>query len=120
MVQKVVRLRVEVTVNEGQLETFRSIAKQMVAGAEAEPGTLGYEWFAGADGASFTLLETYEDARAVETHFMGPVVQQLVPRLAAIVSIKSFEIYGDPGPRVTQMASALGGVILPYVSGINR
>ena len=46
MVEQVVRLTVNLTVNEGQLDAFKSIAQAMTEGARTEPGTLGYEWFA--------------------------------------------------------------------------
>ncbi len=120
MIEQVVRLRVTVTVNAGQLEAFKSIAKDMVLGAEAEPGTLGYEWFASADGSSFTLLETYANAAAVEAHFTGPIVGELVPKLAAHVTINGLEFYGDPGPKVTEMAAGFGAVHFPYWAGMKR
>jgi len=117
---QVVRLRVALTVNIGQLEAFKSIAREMVAGAEMEPGTLGYEWFSGPGENSFTLLETYESIAAVEAHFTGAVVGRLVPKLAAHVTITGFEFYGDPGPKVTQMAAGFGAVHFPYWGGMNR
>ena len=120
MVEQVVRLTVSVTVNDGQLEAFKTIAKDMTAGSQAEPDTLGYEWFAGNDGNSFRLVETYKDAKAVEAHFTGPVVQQLVPRLAALVTVNSMEFYGDPGPKVSEMAAGFGAVTFQYWLGINR
>jgi len=120
MVEQVVRLTVNFTVNDGQLEAFKSIAHTMTEGSEAEPGTLGYEWFAAADGKHFRLVETYVDAAAVEAHFMGQVVQQLVPKLAATCAVDGFEFYGDPGPKVTQMASGMGAVVFQYWIGIGR
>ena len=120
MNEQVVRLRVTVTVNEGQLDAFKSVAREMVAGAEMESGTLGYEWFSGAGETSFTLLETYENVAAVEAHFTGPVVGKLVPKLAAHVKITGLEFYGDPGPKVTEMAAGLGAAHFPYWNGMNR
>ena len=120
MVEQVVRLTVNMTVNEGQLGAFKSIALAMTEGSKAEPGTLGYEWFAGADGKRFRLLETYRDAGAVEAHFMGPVVQQWVPKLAEVCAVDGFEIHGDPGPKVTEMAAGFGASIFQYWLGINR
>jgi len=120
MVEQVVRLAVDLTVNEGQLEVFTSVAQAMTAGSEAEPGTLGYEWFSSADGKRFRLVETYADAAAVEAHFMGPVVQAMVPKLAAVCSVDRFEIYGDPGLKVAEMAGGFGGVVYQYRMGINR
>ena len=82
MLASVVRLTVRLTPNQGQLDEFRSIAQAMTEATQAEPGALGYEWFTGANG-QFHLLETYVDAGAVLAHFLGPVVQQMVPRLQA-------------------------------------
>ena len=98
MVEQVIRLTVSLIVNEGQMDAFKSIAATMTEGSKAEPGTLGYEWFASGDGKRFRLVETYVDSSAVEAHFMGPVVQQWVPKLAA----------------------GFGAVIYGYWLGINR
>ena len=81
---------------------------------------LGYEWFASGDGKRFRLVETYANAGAVEAHFMGPVVQQWVPKLAAVCAVDGFEIYGDPGAAVAEMAGGFGAVIFQYWLGIDR
>ena len=120
MVEQIVRLSVNLTVNEGQIEAFKSIAKTMTEGSKLEPGTLGYEWFAKEDGKRFTLLETYADAAAIEAHFTGVVVQEWVPKLAAVCAIDGFEIYGNPGPNVAAMAAGLGAIISQYWIGIDR
>lgn len=120
MVEQVVRLTVNLTINEGQLASFKSIAQSMTEGSKAEPGTLGYEWFAGSDGSRFRLVETYVDASAVEAHFMGPVVQEWVPKLTAVCAVDGFEIYGNPGPKVAEMAAGFGAVVFKYWLGINR
>ncbi len=108
------------TVHESRLDAFKSLAQAMTESSNAESGTLGYEWFAGAEGKSYRLVETYANAAAVEAHFAGPVVQQLVPRLMALCTVDAVEIYGDPGPKVTQIASGLGAAIFKYWIGIGR
>jgi quinol monooxygenase YgiN len=120
MVEQVVRLTVNFVVSREQLEEFTRIAQAMTAVAAAEPGTLGYEWFASADGKRFRLVETYVDASAIEAHFMGPAVQQWVPKLVPVCKVDGFEIYGDPGPKVAAMAGGLGAVVYRYWFGINR
>jgi quinol monooxygenase YgiN len=120
MVKQVVRLTVNFVVSGEQLEEFKSIAEAMTAVSRAEPGTLGYEWFASADGKQFRLVETYVDSSAIEAHFMGPAVQQWVPKLAAVCKVDGFEIYGDPGPKVAEMAGGFGAVVFQYWLGINR
>jgi quinol monooxygenase YgiN len=120
MVEQVVRLTVNLTVNEGQLGAFKSVAQAMTEGSKAEPGTLGYEWFSSADNKRHRLVETYVDAAAIEAHFTGAVVQQMVPKLAAVCSVDALEIYGDPGAKVAEMAGGFGGVVYQYWLGINR
>ncbi|MFZ0394960.1 MAG: putative quinol monooxygenase [Terracidiphilus sp.] len=119
MLASVVRLTVRLTPNQGQLDEFRSIAQAMTEATQAEPGALGYEWFTGANG-QFHLLETYVDAGAVLAHFLGPVVQQMVPRLASVCSVDGFEVYGDPGPEVGAMVAGFGAQILTYWQGLDR
>ncbi|MGA2168193.1 MAG: antibiotic biosynthesis monooxygenase [Terracidiphilus sp.] len=120
MVEQVVRLTVDLTVNERQLEKFKSIAETMTAGSRSEPGTLGYEWFSSGDSKRFRLVETYVNADAVLAHFTGAVVLELVPKLAAVCTVSGFEVYGDPGPEVTEMAAGFGAEIFEYWLGINR
>jgi quinol monooxygenase YgiN len=120
VIEEIVRLTVNLTVNEGQIDAFKRIAKTMTEGTKSEPGTLGYEWFAEADGKRFRLVETYADAGAIEAHFTGPVVQEWVPKLAAVCAVDGFEIYGDPGPKVAAMAAGFGAVIFEYWMGIDR
>jgi quinol monooxygenase YgiN len=120
MEKQVVRLTVNLVVNDGQLEAFKSIAQSMTSVSQAEPGTLGYEWFSSADGKQFRLVETYVDSSALEAHFMGPAVQQWVPKLVEVSKPAALEIYGDPGPKVTKMASGFGAVVFQYWIGIGR
>jgi quinol monooxygenase YgiN len=120
MVEQVVRLTVSFAVGEAQVDEFKRLAQTMTGVSKAEPGTLGYEWFASADGKSFRLLETYADAQAIEAHFMGAAVQEWVPKLVGTCTVTGFEIYGDPGPKVTGIAAGFGAQFYQYWIGINR
>lgn len=120
MVEQVVRLTINITVNDGQLEAFKSIAQSMTEVCKTEPGTIGYEWFAAGDGKRFRLMETYVDASAVEAHFLGLVVQQWLPKLAALCAVDGVELYGNLNPKGTELALGLGAVIFPYWLGLNR
>jgi quinol monooxygenase YgiN len=120
MSRQTVRLTVGFVVSNERLEEFKGVAQAMTAVTAAEPGTLGYEWFVSGDGKRFRLVETYVDARAIEAHFMGPAVQQWVPRLVPICKVDGFEIYGDPGPIVAEMAAGLGATFFQYWFGIER
>jgi quinol monooxygenase YgiN len=120
MLEKTVRLAVDVTIHEGQLEGFRKVAAEMVAASESEPGTLGYEFFFSSDDKRCRLLEAYADSAAILAHFKGLAVTQLVPKMMPLCHVDRFEIYGDPGPEVTAMAGGLGAKFFAYWKGLSR
>ena len=120
MAEQVVRVMVNLTVKDGQLDAFMSIAETMTAGCRTEQGTLGYDWFSSSDKKQFRLLETYANADTVLAHFTGPVVTQLVPKLAEVCSIDGIEVYGDPGKQVAGLAAGFGAQIFQFWTGISR
>ena len=95
--KKTVRLNVALTVNEGKLAAFEELATAMTAGTRKEPGALAYDWHMSLDRKRSRLIETYADADALLAHFLGPVVQQLVPKMVEISKVDRFEVYGEPG-----------------------
>jgi quinol monooxygenase YgiN len=120
MAKQTVYLALDLIISDGKLDAFESIAQAMVEGSHKEPGTVGYEWFLSADRKRARLLETYKDANAVLAHFNGPVVKELVPKLLGTASLASFEVYGDPGPKVTEMVAGFGAEIFQYRRGLDR
>jgi len=103
-----VYLLVELTIHEGQLDTFKGIAQEMIAGSRREPGALAYEWYLSRDQKRCRLIETYASADHVRAHFTGPVVQTLVPRLLQHATLNRLEVYGDPGPQAAAMLAGFG------------
>jgi quinol monooxygenase YgiN len=120
MAANTVHLTVDLVINEGKLEAFEDIARSMVAGSQKEPGTIGYEWFLSTDRKRCRLLETYTDAKGVLAHFNGPVVQELVPKLLGTARLADFEVYGDPGPKATEMLAGFGAEIFEFRQGLDR
>jgi quinol monooxygenase YgiN len=115
-----VRFTVGLTINQGKVDDFESIALTMIAGSQKEPGTLVYDFHLSADRQRCRLVETYVDADSALAHLTGPVVQQLVPKLLGTSSVTSFEVYGDPGPAAAQMLAGLGAEIFPLWHGLAR
>jgi quinol monooxygenase YgiN len=120
MVKDTVRFTVDLTINAGKFDKFESIAQEMIAGSEREPGTLGYDWCLSSDRVRCRLVETYTDANAALTHLMGPVVQELAPRILGVSSISGFEVYGDPGPKAAEMLAGFGAEIFQLWRGMGR
>ena len=115
-----IRLLVELNIHEGKLPEVESLARQMVAVSEAEPGTLGYHFLLSGDRTRCRLIEGYIDANAITAHFNGPAVQKLVPQLLQVATVTRMEIYGDPGPQVAAMAGSLGAEIFTAWEGFDR
>ena len=115
-----VHFLVDLTINEGKLEAFQSIALEMIARTRNEPGALEYEWHLSADRKRCRLVETYTDADAALAHMTGSVVQQLVPKMMAHTKIDRFEVCGDPGPKAAEMLAAIGAEIFPSWKGLGR
>ena len=120
MTKDSVRFTVDLTINEGKLQEFERIAQTMIAGSHKEAGTLGYDWYLSGDRKRCRLVETYADANAVLAHLTGPVVQELVPKILEMSALNGFEVYGDPGPKATEMLAGLGAEIFQAWRGLDR
>jgi quinol monooxygenase YgiN len=115
-----VRLLADFNIHEGKVGEVESLARQMAAVSESEPGTLGYHFLLSADRTRCRLVEGYTDADAITAHFNGPAVQKYVPQLLQVVTPTRMEIYGDPGPQVAAMAAAFGAEIFTAWLGFDR
>jgi quinol monooxygenase YgiN len=115
-----VRFTVDLTIHDGKFDEFAVIAEAMTAYTQKEPGTLAYDWCLSTDRRRCRLLETYVDADAMLAHMAGPAVQELVPKLLGFSSIGSFEVYGDPGPKGTQVLAGFGAEIFGLWRGLER
>ena len=62
---------VQCAVKEGQLDAFKELMEEMVAGTSEEPGTLNYEWFISDDGSTVHIYEKYADSEATVKHVTG-------------------------------------------------
>ena len=120
MAKAAVHLLVESTIHDGQFAAFENVAREMIAGSQSEPGTLGYEFYLSSDRKQCRLLETYASADALLAHFNGPVVQQLVSKLRQYVTVDRFEVYGDPGAQMSAMLANVGAQVFSHWGGLNR
>lgn len=60
---------VNLSIKEGQLDTFKSVMADMIGSARNEAGTLAYEWCFNADETQCSVYERYADSDAVLQHF---------------------------------------------------
>jgi len=117
---QVVHFAVALTIHDGKLAEFESVAQQMIAGSAKEAGTLAYDWYFSSDRTHCRLIERYADADAVVAHLTGPVVMELVPKLLKASGLTGFEVYGDPGPKGAEMLAGLGADVFSPWRGLSR
>jgi quinol monooxygenase YgiN len=110
---KGVQFVVDITVNDGKLEAFEALTQEMIAGSREEAGTLGYDFYLSGDRKHCRLVEKYVDGDAALGHMKGPVVEELVPKLLEVSCVTGFEVYGDPGQKVSEIVAGFGAQIFP-------
>lgn len=108
-----------ITVNEGQLEAFRSLMHEMVASTQQEDGTLGYEWFLGDDGATVHIHERYKDSGAAMVH-MGNFGANFAERFLSMIVPLSIHVYGDASPELREAMAPFGAVHMADFGGFSR
>ena len=115
-----VQFVVDLSIHEGKLDDFESVARTMIADTQSEPGALDYDWCFSNDHRRCRILETYKDADAVLAHMLGDAVQISIPKLLQFSKITRFEVYGDPGPKAAAMLVKVGAEIFDIWGGISR
>jgi quinol monooxygenase YgiN len=120
MMKDTVRFTVDLTITGEKFVEFERIAQAMIAGTQKETGALGYEWYLSGDRKRCRIVETYADANAVLAHLTGPVVQELVPKLLQASSVNAFEVYGDPGPKSSEILNRFRAEIFQLWHGLSR
>jgi quinol monooxygenase YgiN len=120
MTENTVRFIVDLTINDGKFDEFERLAQAMAAGSRKEPGTLGYDWYLSGDRRRTRLIETYMDANAALAHLTGPVVGELVPKMLGVSTLNAFEVYGDPGPKASQVLVGFGAEIFGPLQAAGR
>jgi quinol monooxygenase YgiN len=110
---------IELVVKDAQLDTFKTLMEEMVAGTSTEPGTLGYEWYISGDGDVVHIFEKYADSDAMITHVSG-FMQKWAGRFLESVDVTRFVVYGDPSPAARELLDGFGATYLGPWGGFSR
>ena len=114
-----IRLIVRQGIMPGKLDEFKKLAEALTCGVEeAEPTTLGYEWFIDEAGTSCYLNEYYGSSEDFLMHFHG-----LGPKLDAMLAISPLQeaiVLGDPTPEASEVLAHFGAKIYKPSTGFCR
>ena len=110
---------VELTINDGGLETFKKLANgYATAVEESEPSTLTYQWYLSEDNKRALLHESFTDSESLLVH-LGNVGPSL-PDLLAVSPITRVEVFGTPSDAAREALDGLGAVYFPHFTGFQR
>jgi quinol monooxygenase YgiN len=110
----------EMSVNPGRLEDFRSLMKVMVDAAhQDEPGTLMFEWFVSDDDTAVHIYERYVDSDATMIH-LGNFGAKFAEDFLSCANVARWTIYGEPSDQVREAVTALGAQIQRPFGGFAR
>ena len=110
---------IELAVKPGQLDTFKQLMEEMVAGTNSEPGTLNYEWYISDDEGTVHIFEKYESSEAMITHVKG-FLEKWAARFMGCVDPTRFTVYGDPSEPARELLAAFKGTYLAAWGGFAR
>ena len=110
---------IELAVKPGQLDSFKQLMDEMVAGTNEEPETLNYEWYISDDGGSVHIFEKYANSEAMITHVNG-FMEKWAGRFMECVNPTRFVVYGDPSPAARELLAPFGGTYLGPWGGFAR
>jgi len=110
---------IELGVKDVELDTFKALMDEMVAGTSAEPQTLCYEWYISDDAGTVHIYEKYADSEAMVAHVNG-FMEKWAARFMASVDVQRFVVYGDPSPAARELLDAFGGTYMGPWGGFSR
>ena len=109
----------QMSVREGQLGDARDLMAEMVEATRGEAGTLGYEWFLGADGTVCHIHERYADSDAAMVH-LGNFGAKFAERFLQCFEPTGLFVYGDPSDEARAALDGFGAVYLGTFGGFSR
>jgi quinol monooxygenase YgiN len=110
---------IELAVKPGQLDSFKELMEEMVAGTSTEPETLNYEWYISGDDGTVHIFEKYANSEAMITHVSG-FMEKWAGRFMERVDPTRFTVYGDPSEAARELLAPFGGTYLTPWGGFAR
>ena len=110
---------IQLSLNEGKSNDFKTLMADMVAATRNEAGCQTYEWFKSADGATFHICERYDDSAATLVH-LGNFGAHFAERFMGCVTPTGLNVYGDPSADLRGALDGLGAVYFGPFGGFTK
>ena len=108
----------EVAILPGQLENFKTVARDLIAVTEKEKGTLAYEWNLSADETACDIYERYQDSEAMIAHVES--FGNFAERFLKACRPTRFHVYGAPSESAKAQLADLQPLYFNHLGGFSR
>lgn len=112
----VISWNLQLSVNEGQMDSARALMAEMVEATRNEAGARGYEWFVSEDGSAVHINERYADSAATMEH-LGYFGANFAERFMGCFTPTGFTVYGRPSDEVRAVLDGFGAVYMGPLGG---
>jgi quinol monooxygenase YgiN len=110
---------VEVSIQAGRFDDFRTLTDEMTEHARSEPDTLAYERFLADDGETAWLYERYRTANAAVAHLRA-FVAVFGARWGDVIRRRRFVVCGAASPELRAILDGFGAQYGRRVAGFSR
>jgi quinol monooxygenase YgiN len=108
----------EVEILPGELENFKTVARDLIASTKPEPGTLGYEWALSDDGTVCHIYERYRNSAALVAHVHS--FGSCAERFLQACRPTRFHVYGTPNEDAKAALADFHPVYFSPLGGFSR
>ena len=108
----------EVEILPGQLENFRTVARDLIASTQSEPDTLAYEWNLTEDESACHIFESYRNSDALVAHVKG--FHKFAERFMQACRPTRFDVYGPANAEAKAILADFGPRYYSHLGGFSR
>jgi quinol monooxygenase YgiN len=116
-----ITIRAEVTIEEGKIDEYKELIKQMSGVVEFnEPNTINYQFFLNKDATKCVVWETYANSESAIAHSNGIASQTILPKISNISKINRIDVYGNPSEELQKALTNFGAETYNHFTGFSR
>jgi quinol monooxygenase YgiN len=116
-----IHFRAEFTIEEGKIEEYKKLVREMSKAVEAnEPDTIDYEFYLNRAETKCIVHETYTNSEAVLAHNLGLASQTILPKIFSVSRISRFDVYGNPSEELQKVLTSFNSQAYNLFAGFSR
>jgi quinol monooxygenase YgiN len=116
-----IHFRAEFMIEDGKIEEYRKLVKDMSGVVKAnEPDTINYQFYLNRDETRCIVHETYANSEAVLAHNAGVASQTILPKIFSVSRISRFDVYGNPSEELRKVLTSFSPQFYNLFAGFSR